>query len=79
MNARRVILRAVEASALCLAPLPASLAADADDIVELKRAVEALREENRALAKRIATLEGEQAGREREQQPKRRGRRRHRR
>jgi hypothetical protein len=69
MNARRVILRAVEASALCLAPLPASLAADADDIAELKRAVEALREENRALAKRIATLEGEQAGREQAAQP----------
>jgi cell division protein FtsB len=63
MNARRVILRAVEVSALCLAPLPASLAADADDIAELKRAIEALRQENRALSERLSTLETEQAGR----------------
>lgn len=64
MNVRRVILRAVEVSALCLAPLPASLAADADDIAELKRAIEALRQENRALSERLSTLETEKAGRE---------------
>jgi hypothetical protein len=63
MNARRVVLRAVEASFLCLAPSFASLAADADDIVELKRAIEALRQENRALSDRLSTLEAEKAGR----------------
>lgn len=62
MNVRRVVLRAVEASFLCLAPSFASLAADADDIAELKRAIEALREENRALSQRLSTLEAEKAG-----------------
>lgn len=69
MNARHVVLRAIEASLLCLAPCFASLAANADDIAELKRAVEALREENRALAKRLATLEAEKAGREQTNTP----------
>ncbi len=63
MNARRVILRAVEASFLCLAASFASLAADADDIAELKRAIEALRQENRALSQRLSTLEAEKAER----------------
>jgi len=62
MNARQVVLRAVEASFVCLASLP-SLAADADDIAELKRAIEALRQENRALSQRLSTLEAEKAGR----------------
>lgn len=64
MNARRLVLRAVEIAFLCLAPCFASLAADADDIGELKRAIEALQAENRALSKRLATLEGEKSERE---------------
>jgi len=62
MNARHVVMRAVEASFLCLAPSFSSLAAEADDIAELKRAIEALREENRALSRRVETLEAEKSG-----------------
>ena len=68
MNASRVVMRAV---GLRSWPRPGfeSRAADADDIAELKRAIEALREENRALAKRLNTLEAEKAERERERDP----------
>lgn len=64
MRASHMVMRAVGASLLCLAPCFASLAADADDIAGLKRAIEALQAENRALAKRLATLEAEKSGRE---------------
>jgi len=69
MNARHVVLRAVGASLLCLAPCFASLAADADDIAEMKRAIEALREENRALTRRIQALEAEKSKHEQALQP----------
>lgn len=46
---------------LCLAPGFAAQAVDAGEIAELKRAVEALRAENRALAQRLSTLEGSKA------------------
>jgi hypothetical protein len=47
---------------LCLQPGPA-LAASDDDVAELKRAIEELKEQNRNLAKRLATLEAEKSPR----------------
>jgi hypothetical protein len=66
-----MIRAAVAASFLCLAPCFAfsAAAADADDIAELKRAIETLRAENRALAKRLATLEAEKSEHEQAARP----------
>ena len=44
-------------------------AADADEIEELKRAIKALREENRELSKRVRALEDEKHQREQTSQP----------
>jgi hypothetical protein len=44
-------------------------AAELDELSELKRAVEALREQNRALSTRVLVLEEEKAGREAKPQP----------
>jgi hypothetical protein len=64
-----VVVRAIGASLLVLAPCFGPWAAEADDIAELKRIIEALRQENRALAERLATLEAEKAERERRRDP----------
>lgn len=66
MNMRQIAARVVAAGYLCLALCFPSwaAAADADDIAELKRAIEALQAENRALAERLATLEAQKSERE---------------
>jgi len=53
-NAGSVLLSA----GLCLAPASAIAASD-DDVVELRRAIDDLKAQNRLLAKRLATLEAE--------------------
>ncbi|MDQ2962445.1 MAG: hypothetical protein M3R31_04670 [Pseudomonadota bacterium] len=62
-NAYAKITRGIVAMLLCLAPCFAASAADPDDIAVLKRAIAELQEENRALAKRVTTLEAEKAER----------------
>ncbi len=57
------IARGICAVLLCLAPCFSASAADADDIAALKRAIAGLQEENRALAKRLSTLEAEKSER----------------
>ena len=52
-----MLIRVTAAALLSTAPVLVAWAADADDIAALKRALAALREENRALAKRLETLE----------------------
>lgn len=49
------------AALLCMAPHTLCKAADGESMAELYRAIEALREENRALAKRLEILEGKRA------------------
>ena len=64
VNAFEASARRVAVVLLCVAlsmkPVIA-LAAGDEDIADLKRAVEELKAQNRALAKRLATLEGEKA------------------
>ena len=65
--------RAVAVMFLCLAlKLPSmAAAAEADEIAELKRAIEALKAENRELARRLGALEAEKAEREKAVQAER--------
>ena len=57
-NAASVLLGA----GLCLAPTLA-MAASEDDVVELRRAIDELKAQNRLLAKRLATLEADKSQR----------------
>lgn len=56
-------VRTLAIGALCLAACVASAAAPADDVSELRQALDALRDENRALAARLKTLEALEAQR----------------
>ena len=58
MSTSQRISSAIAGLLLAAMPVDAVWAADADDIAELRRAIDALRSENRALAQRLATLEG---------------------
>ncbi len=77
MNTGHTAARAASAAILCIALCYPFWAAGAgtDDIAELKRAMEMLQAQNRALAERIAKLEAEKSGRgqvvQHEQAPKR--------
>ncbi len=55
------LARSAAVALLCLAAAAPCLAADTADIAEMKRAIEELRAQNRALANRLATLEAEKA------------------
>ncbi len=57
-TSRRISSSAIAALLLAAMPVHDLWAADADEIAELRRAIDALRSENRALAQRLATLEG---------------------
>ena len=58
MSTSQRISSAIAGLLLAAMPVDAVWAADADDIAELRRAIDVLRSENRALAQRLATLEG---------------------
>lgn len=59
MSRSGMALKVFGISSLCLVAQAGCWAAGASDIAELKRAIEALRAENRALTNRVATLEAE--------------------
>jgi hypothetical protein len=66
MGMRQTVVRVAAAVFLCPAlGFPSwAAAAEADEIAELKRAIEALKAENRELARRLGALEAEKAERE---------------
>ena len=57
MSTTTPVKRAFAGMLLCIGPWAPSWAAETNEIAELRRAIEALRAENRALAERLATLE----------------------
>ena len=65
LNSIGLIVRRTTVALLCigLCAQPVALAASDDDIAELKRAIEELKAQNRQLARRLATLEGEKSQR----------------
>ena len=64
MKLHTSFVRGAAGALLCLAASGPSLGVDDADVAALKRAIEELRAQNRALANRLATLEAEKAARD---------------